>query len=365
MKRANGTGSIIKRNDTKRRNPYCVYLNGGKDDTGKRIRTFLGSYPTHRQAQEALEQYRQGTIIKPSNNVPLKEVWELYKSDRIALKGSISPNYISAWKLYISPCLGNEPVANLKTMHLQNCVNRCKSKVTKKFIKAIFTGLFDYAVANDLAIKDYSAGLKIQEIEKSTKHKPFTTEEMRFLWDNVDKDVFKIILIQTYTGTRKSELAGIQLENVNLKEQYMIGGLKTDAGKNRIIPIANCILPLVRYFYTISRFAHHKYLIMPDRNKGTLLVNGVVNIGALYRKYFPAHSTHDARHTFVTMCSNYGQPESIVKKIVGHSGKNVTSDIYTHKTPQQLLDIVNALPHGTKMYISPSEKTGSHVVATQ
>ena len=34
MKRANGSGAIVKRRDTKRRKPYSVYLDGGKDDFG-------------------------------------------------------------------------------------------------------------------------------------------------------------------------------------------------------------------------------------------------------------------------------------------------------------------------------------------
>lgn len=365
MKRANGTGSIVKRNDTKRRNPYCVYLDGGKDDFGKRIRTFLGSYPTHRQAQDALEQYRQGTLIKPSNNVPLKEVWEIYKEDKKALTGSINANYLSTWKLYIAPRLGNEPVSNIKTMHMQACINACKSPATQGFIRSIFTGLFSYAVANDLAIKDYSAALKTERPQKSTLHKPFATAEMRWLWNNADKDIIKIFLIQTYTGTRKNELAEILMENVNLKEQYMIGGLKTAAGKNRIIPIADCILPLVRHFYSISRFAGYKYLIMPNKQRGIVKYGEIIHLAYLYQKYFPAHSSHDARHTFITMCSNYGQPESVVKKIVGHVGSDTTASVYTHKSTQQLLDVVNSLPFGTEMYINPSEKSGSHVVATK
>lgn len=366
MKRANGSGTIYKRKDAKRRNPYCVYLDGGKDDFGKRIRTFLGSFHTYKEAQNALEQYRQGTYIKPSSETTLKEVWKLYKEDKEAITGKpLNANYRSVWKLYIEPRLANEPVANIKTMHMQTCINQCESRVSQKFIKSIFSGLFRYATSNDLATKDYAAALQVQQVEKSTLHKSFTTEELRWLWQNTDKDFVKIILIQTYTGMRKGELQSMMLDNVNLKEQYMIGGEKTAAGKNRIIPIANCILPLVRHFYTISRFARYQYLIMPDSDKHILSSRGKANIDALYRNNFPGHCSHDSRHTFVTLCSNYGQPESVVKKIVGHAGSNITASIYTHKTTQQLLDVVNSLPFGIDMYINPSEKCGSHQVATQ
>lgn len=366
MKRANGTGAIVKRRDSKRRNPYCVYLDGGKDDFGKRIRTFLGSFHTFKEAQSALEQYRQGTYIKPSSETTLKEVWELYKEDKEALTGKpLNANYRSVWKLYIEPRLANEPVANIKTMHMQACINQCNSRVSQKFIKSILTGLFSYATSNDLATKDYAQALKVQQSEKSTLHKSFTTEEMRWLWQHSSDIVYKIILIQAYTGMRKGELAGMLLDNVNLKEKYMIGGEKTTAGKNRIIPIANAIFPFIRDFYTISRFAGCQYLIMPNKERGILTQKGMANLDALYRKVFPNHCTHDSRHTFITMCSNYGQPESVVQKIVGHVSANITSSVYTHKSTSQLLDVVNSLPFGTEMYINPSEKNGSHVVATQ
>ncbi len=365
MRRANGTGAIVKRRDKKRRKPYGVYING-RDDFGKRVRTCLGSFESQAAAQDFLEKYRQGVVtIKPADETTLKDVWDLYKEDWEARKGKFNPNYQSVWKLYIAPRLGNEPVANIKTMHMQTCINLCESRVSKTFMKCIFTGLFSYATSNDLATKDYAAALKVQQAEKSTLHKPFTTEEMRWLWQHSGEDVIKIILIQTYTGMRKGELSGMLLDNVNLKEKYMVGGEKTAAGKNRTIPIADCIYPFVRDFYTISRFAGCQYLITPDRKRGISNQKGQAGLDRIYRKHFPSHCTHDSRHTFVTMCSNYNQPESIVKKIVGHIGSNITESVYTHKSTQQLLDVVNSLPFGSEMYINPSEKSGSHGVATQ
>ena len=79
------------------------------------------------------------------------------------------------------------------------------------------------------------------------------------------------------------------------------------------------------------------------------------------------HSTHDARHTFVTMMSNYEINEKTIKTIVGHAGgNNVTEDVYMHKNLVQLLDAVNRLPFGNGMFISPQEKekSGGQVVAT-
>ena len=347
MKRANGTGTIMKRNDKKRRKPYSVYLDGGHDpDTLRRIRIFLGSFEKHSEAQDFLEKYRHGLVKKPEKETLLKDVWALYKDDQKALGKTVNPNYSGAWKNYIQPKLARTAMSQIKTMHMQNVINNCKSAGTQRHIKAVFYNLFRYALANDLAMKDYSSSLKVQEKEASTLHKPFTMKELGWLWQNKDLDPIKVILIHAYTGMRMNELSGIRMENVHLKEQYMIGGIKTSAGKNRNIPIADCILPLVKHFYTLSLFAHFEYLIMPDRVRGINSLHGRADIGKVYRKNFPAHAaTHDARHTFVTLCEDAGVRPATIKKIVGHVG-GVTEDVYLHKTVEQLLAAVNTLPWG-------------------
>lgn len=348
MKRANGTGSIVKRNDKKRRLPYSVYLDGGHDpDTFRRKRIFLGSFATHREAQDFLEKYRHGLVTtQPTKEITLKEVWDLYEDNQKAIGKPVHSSYVSMWNKYIKPKLANAAVSQIKTMHLQNVINNCKSASSQSQIKSVFCNLFRYAVANDLALKDYSAAIKTQEQKVSTLHRPFTMDELGWLWQNTNTDAIKAILIQTYTGMRMSELAGLLLDNVHLKEQYMIGGVKTAAGKNRTIPIAKCILPLVKHFYTISRFAHHDYLIMPDSSRGLFSRGGRLDMIRVYQKAFPEHTTHDARHTFVTMAENAGVRSTTIKKIVGHAGGNVTEDIYTHKTLDQLLEAVNSLPYG-------------------
>ena len=210
--------------------------------------------------------------------------------------------------------------------------------------------------------------------ELNTIIKPILNKYQELKWmvivdklkDCDTNDVYKVVLILCYSGMRRAELEGMLTENVDLKNKVMIGGVKTDAGRNRTIPIADCILPLVRHFYTISRFAKYPYLIMPDKTRHLPRVYDKLSIGMMFWQNFqePKHTAHDTRHTFVSLCSNYNVPEAIAKKIVGHAGGNVTEVIYTHKTLQQMQKWINTLPFGTKMYMSPEEKSGSHVVAT-
>ena len=53
MKRATGTGGIIKLSG-KRRNPYAVRVTGKIDDNGKQTYVYLGYYPTRKEAEKSL-----------------------------------------------------------------------------------------------------------------------------------------------------------------------------------------------------------------------------------------------------------------------------------------------------------------------
>lgn len=52
-----------------------------------------------------------------------------------------------------------------------------------------------------------------------------------------------------YSGLQPTELLEILPENVHLDEKYMVSGMKTEAGKDRMIPLNNKIIPLVKNRY--------------------------------------------------------------------------------------------------------------------
>ena len=165
---------------------------------------------------------------------------------------------------------------------------------------------------NEYIDRDLTEGL-VYEWTNSTEqiHDRYSDEEIKTLWsklyeiNNVD-----IILIMIYTGLRPTELLEIQTENVHLDEKYMVGDMKTEVGKDRIIPLNDKIIPLVKNRY--------------DANK----------------KYLP----HDGRHTFASLLDSAGANDVCIKLIMGHSMKNdTTKGTYTHKTLEELLTEVNKI----------------------
>lgn len=76
---------------------------------------------------------------------------------------------------------------------------------------------------------------------------------MALFWANVGKypDI-DLILIQCYSGWRPRELCYLRLEDIDLNARTFTGGLKTDAGKNRVVPIHPRIFDLVQARYQKS-----------------------------------------------------------------------------------------------------------------
>jgi len=148
------------------------------------------------------------------------------------------------------------------------------------------------------------------------------------------------VLILLFTGIRLNEFISIKTENVYLKERYFITGSKTDAGKDRIIPISHLI---ERY---ISDMYHpdNEFLFSPF-NDETIVTK------ARYRHMFDtvmqqlnmSHTPHECRHTFVSMLDDAGANKVSIQKIAGHKGSDVTEKVYTHKNIEQLLSAIDLL----------------------
>lgn len=137
----------------------------------------------------------------------------------------------------------------------------------KNKIKSLFNLMMDYAYEYELVDKNYARTFKlneevIKEIQTVKKqHIPFKDEEMELLWEHVDdKNYADLVIIQCYGGWRPQEMGLIELENVDLDQRIMVGGIKTEAGKNRIVPIHSRILPLVERRYAQAQELGSRYI---------------------------------------------------------------------------------------------------------
>lgn len=203
--------------------------------------------------------------------------------------------------------------------------------------------MLDYAVEYELISSNPARSFEVSgDIVKETKenkrsHIPFTNEELNILWANVNSVRFTDwVLIQCYMGWRPQELATLRLDEVYLDGRYMKAGMKTDAGKQRIVPIHSKIYPLVKKNYDLAKELNSEYLF---NDKGQTHAGSLKLTYDKYANRFdkviaalnlnPAHRPHDPRMTFITMGKRAGMDEYALKEMVGHSIQDITESVYT------------------------------------
>lgn len=334
MKKANGNGSISKLSGI-RRKPYIARVTLGWDEkTGRQIRKTIGTFVTQKEAQKALIDYLDNPYDLDLANILFKDVYEKWsrlkypKVSHSAILGYQSA-YNNVEKLH------NMKIKDIKARHLQEAIDSCsKGQATKKKIKFLFGQMFAYAMQNDIITKDYSEFVDIGKASEESKREPFSNKEIGLLWKHIDNIEFiDTILIMIYSGFRIGELLELETKNIDLINMTMTGGLKTEAGKNRLVPIHPKILPLIEKRYNKD----NQYLIINFKGMKMKYDN-------YYKeKFIPImeqlnmkHRPHDCRHTFATLLSNANANATAIKKMIGHESYVTTEKIYTHKDIEEL-----------------------------
>lgn len=339
MRLPSGYGSIRKLSG-KRRRPFAVRITTGWTDEGEQIRKYLGYFATRREALEALDLYNQNPYNLDSRSITFSQLYE--KWAEWEYKGAPIPHCYTAAFHYFSP-VQDTVWADLKVDPVQDCIDRCPlGYSTKKNLKTLLNKMTKYSDRMELPHREIVSLLKLPPKTESRLHRPFTPAQIKTLWEHLDDAGARMALIYIYTGLRPTELLKIKTENVHLDQRYMMGGMKTAAGKNRVIPIAEKIFPLVQGLYDPG----HEYLVMDPKDGQPML--GYDRLNEHIWKRSPIlrpmqHLPHDCRHTCATLLSNAGVELKIIQLILGHSSKDITNRVYTHKTIGQLVEAINQI----------------------
>ena len=325
LKRANGTGTVYKLQG--RRTRPWVAAKG---------KTIIGYYDKKTSALEALARL-QGRSIDEIYNWTFKQVYEAWKDEHfrdIGAKGIES--YERAYDVF-EP-LHSRKFRELRTADYQIVIDKYSDKshsLLSKF-KQLATQMSQWGIRQELITTNFASFIKLPENVKKEKE-IFSTEDIeKFEKDGSQQS--KLVLMMIYTGMRIGELFGLKTENVY--ETYVIGGEKTEAGRNRIIPI---------------RSEGRKYFAeFKERAKGELLISGYdgQKVIANFRKrdYYPLlerlgiskKTPHAARHTFASWAvANNIKPE-LLQKMLGHADYSTTANIYEHFDIGQLIDAIDA-----------------------
>ena len=336
MKKPNGYGTVYKKSG-KRRNPWVaevtkefyLELNGKRVDPKnideedlpnckyKRKRAAIGYFPTRKDAEVALAKYNSNPYDTGWLFKDVYAKWTEHGFDGMA-DGTIL-DYKRAYK-YLFP-LHNRKFADLKVIDLEKCLKESGRSLNVQItMKKLLSHLYKYGLRYDMCNYNMAERFSVDVPETEIERKPFTAEEIQWLWDNKDDYRARSALIMIYTGMRINELYKMELDKDNW---CFVGGSKTKAGKNRIVPIREKIKPLVGIEIP---FAY-----------GTFY-----NTERKWMKEL-GHTPHDCRVTFTTMYKD--ADEIAVKLIIGHKINDLTKRVYTKYTLDELRNVIESIDY--------------------
>lgn len=324
-----GTVSLIDKK-SKRRKPYRVQIHVGWTDEAKPIRKTIGYAKTRAEGRQMLAEYHDKPFDADMNNVTFKylyDKWFDYKKNTRIVDSSLRK--YSFIRKHYTP-IENKPFIEITRSDIQEIVKIANvGPGYQGRIRNLYHQMYEYAKGNNIKVgADISKFVNIDKYTQSTLHQPFTDEEIKILWKNRN-DKIDLVLINIYTGLRPIELLKIS----EIHDDYFITGSKTEAGRNRVIPLNNKIKDI---FHKTIESGILKEIESEDsyyhRFRKALKKIGITN-----------HSPYDCRHTFATLMARANANDHCTKLIMGHKIDDITKRVYTHKVISELIEEVNKI----------------------
>lgn len=331
----NGYGCVTKLSG-KRSRPYVIKVTI-YDPDGKARQVPIDYAETEEQANIILANYNNNPWNIDRNKVTLVELynrWEKIKLPKLGMssQGNLKSAFKHCQKYY------GMKYRSIRAYQMQDCIDSCgKGYSTQGAIKTLWSHLDNFAFECDIVDKMYSQLITAPPVPETTRT-PFTAQQIEALWKIQDQPWVDTVLIYLYTGFRLQELLTMKTEQVNMQDKYFQGGIKTTAGKGRIVPIHPRIEPLVKTLVDKNQL----YLFNYNKRK--------INKPQYYKfwnevmqKIDTDKTPHEARHTFETNLDNAGGNRKCIDLLMGHKSKDVGNRVYNHKTIDQLRDTINLL----------------------
>lgn len=243
-----------------------------------------------------------------------------------------------AWSFdkYILPAFGHRPLDSITRREVQGFVNGLRLKAAS--VKAVyrwFAELMRHAEDDELIARTPCRNIRLPEnVTPITAH--LSASELRILRDGTEGDLRRFVVLAGYLGLRKGEALGMtRVKNGVLRVERQVTPhgvserLKT-RGSYRAIPLP----PEIEAALDTGNVA------MVDMPHGSVSYH----LGlALERLGLPRITPHGLRHTFASiMEADLGAPEPVVRRIMGHAGRDVHSG-YTHASDASVREWLSRL----------------------
>jgi len=354
-------GHITKRG----KDSYTIVLELEKDHTsGKRKQQWISVKGTKKEAEkrlsELLHQLDNGVFIKPTKTT-LAEYLERWIKDYVNI--NLAPRTAEGYQMimhrHIMPALGNKFLTQLKPEHLQKYYSdKLNAGLSAQTVRHHHTALHK---ALQTAVEWGLLTRNVADAVKSPRPQPneikiWNEDELNtFIEQAKISPYYALFYTALFTGMRRSEFLALRWEDVDLllcqihvhRSLHVLKGgniifraPKTAKGK-RMIALSPSLTSTLREHREKQQLERLGTPIKEDDfvfcniDGKPLLSNTVTHAWSklIKRLGLKQIRLHDARHTHASLMLKQGAHPKIVQERLGHSGIQITLDIYSHVAP--------------------------------
>lgn len=337
--RPHGHGSISYYKNCPK-NPYRARVRIGDDFIS------LGYFPTSKAADKAITDYMAAyeESQSPRSEWTLQRFYDTWSEKAFA---EMSKNGVNAhkasWK-YMQD-LAPKKMRELKTADYQSCIDKAKksgkSRAVCEKIRNLASLLCQEAMRDDVIDKNYARLLELPKSDKKEKD-IFTDKEISILLSH-DSDIeARIILMLIYTGLRIGEFLALRPCDIDTENWILVGGSKTEAGKNRVVPILSNVRA---YFLDIIKAAPSEKSPIVNVSvkyfRDNYFYEYLAKLGILTQKEIevggkPRLTPHCTRHTYASKARKAGMDKDAIIRIMGHTDYTTTDENYVSMDSETL-----------------------------
>lgn len=337
---------------------YEVKATIGHDMYGKPIRKSFYSSVSKADAKAKAEAYKVNQAVQDITGESLTESFMTFEKWAIEWletykKGSVKLHtylftYDANVRKYLIPYFGKAKLDRIKQIDIQKYFNTIKAedgsplaKSTLSKHKMILKAIFDAAIDNDHCRKNPVKNITIPESKKSEERPVYTAEQTEAVKKYAEEMEYWDILIMLQTGIRRSELIGLQWDDIDLQNCTMHiqravvqtkGKVVIDAPKTKT---SDRLIPFSEYLASILRKMPHNGTYVIGTNAPISPATFAHDFKRRMQKIHahtgaPILTPHELRHTYGTLLRESGTDIYTIQKVMGHSDISITAGVYVH-----------------------------------
>ena len=321
--RANGEGSVYRMPNGKWRAQITLGYKLSEDGLRKvRESASKSGFRTKADARDYIEQLRKQTVQRHNYDITLKALYDEWLPTHQKSKSTMDC-YISGFKVFRD--LWEVPMSEQDIDDLQECLDECgKGRRTQENARAALGLVYKYGIPRNCVPHDRNLAqfLKVcRTAEQRTMGlNDIELEKIRRRAEAGDH-IAAMVYCHCYLGFRPSAFLDLRIENYNPAEHAILGGIKTEAGKDRTVTIS----PKIQKYFDSAIGSRSSGTVFADlsledyREEFYSLLDRCGIDNPLSEDGRHRLTPHSCRHTFATLIKRVPGTDKDKLELMGHT----------------------------------------------